>query len=329
MMKYTSLIRIKGQSCIFLVSMRIVFFRLILLFVLICLGFDGICDSIICRMPFTVFKNQIIITIKVNDSDSLNFIFDTGNENAHIDSTTAANMNLKTVKYQEVHCTGGESYIPVVLCDYTLGDLKLCNVETTTGIMNNYSRILKRRIDGIIGQDIMRNHVIKLDFDSNIMEVHPMNYQYREKAETLDIMSRGPTIHAKVIMRNGQVVEGDFIVDTGSNSSLTLNSGYTDTSKLKELIGEYKIYNTYDMCGNVQIEYEGKAKNLIIGSAQTDLIPTTLSIVSEGVLAEKQYAGLIGTPVLRCFTMVIDMNNKQIFMQSNSALKDYSKNAKH
>lgn len=295
----------------------------------ICYCSDGICDSLLCRLPFVVFKNQIIIKLKVNTTDTLNFIFDTGNENAHMDSTTAANLELKTVKYQEVHCTGGESYIPVVVCDYILGDLKLCNVETTTGLMNNYSRILRRRIDGIIGQDIMKNHIIKLDFDSNILEVHPMSYEYNTMGDKLDIMSRGPTIHAKVIMRNGQIIEGDFIVDTGSNSSLTLNSGYTDTSKLKELIGEYKIYNTYDMCGNVQIEYEGKAKNLIIGTSQTDLIPTTLSIVSSGVLAEKQYAGLIGTPVLRCFTMIIDMNNKQIYMQSNSALKDYSKNAKH
>ena len=175
----------------------------------------------------------------------------------------------------------------------------------------------------------MKNHILVLDFDSNVMEIYTSGYQYKGKGDKLEIMSRGPTIHATVIMKNGQIIEGDFIVDTGSNSSLTLNSGYTDTTKLRELIGEYKIYNTYDMCGNVQIEYEGKAKNLIIGTAQTDVIPTTLSIVSSGVLAEKEYAGLIGTPVLRCFTMVIDMNNKQIYMQSNSSLKDYSKNAKH
>jgi hypothetical protein len=309
--------------------MKIFFVSIILILTIAVRSYAGVNDSFICRLPFDIFKNQIIIKIKANNSDSLNFIFDTGNENAHMDSTTAANLGLKTVKFQEVHCTGGNSYIPLVQCDYHLGGLHLVNIETTTGLMHNYSRILKRKIDGIIGQDIMRNHIVVLDFDSNVLEVYPLGYTYKSKGDKLDIMSRGPTIHAKVVMRNGQVIEGDFIVDTGSNSSLTLNSGYTDTNKLKELIGDYKIYNTYDMCGNVQIEYEGKAKNLFIGNAQTDLIPTTLSIVSEGVLAEQQYAGLIGTPVLRCFTLVIDMNNKQIFMQSNSSLKDYSKNAKH
>jgi hypothetical protein len=294
-----------------------------------CCCFNGHCDSLVCRLPFDIFKNQIIIKVKVNTTDTLNFIFDTGNENAHMDSTTAAILDLKTVKYQEVHCSGGESYIPVVKCDYTIGDMVFCDVETTTGMLNNYSRIMKRRIDGIIGQDIMKDHIVKIDFDSNVLEVRHDNYQYSDKGEGFKIISRGPTILAEVILRNGQVVKGEFIVDTGSNSSLTLNSSYTDTSQLKELIGDYKVYNSYDMCGDVQTEYEGKAKNLTLGSSQTNQIPVTLSVARSGVLANKKYAGLIGTPVLRCFTVIIDSRNKMIHLEPNSALKDYSKNAKH
>lgn len=276
-----------------------------------------------------MFKNQIIIKVKVNNTDTLNFIFDTGNENAHMDSNTAAFLNLKAVKFQEVHCTGGESIIPVVKCDYSIGNLVFSDIETTTGMLNNYSRILKRRIDGIIGQNLIKDYIVKIDFDSNIIEFRNEKWKYSGKSEAFKIISRGPAIIAEVMLRNGQIIKGEFIIDTGSNSSLTLNSSYTDTSRLNELIGEYKIYTSYDMCGNIQTEYEGKARNLTLGSSQTDVIPTTLSVSSSGVLSGKKYAGLIGTPVLRCFTLIIDSKNNLIYLEPNKSLKEFSRNAKH
>lgn len=309
--------------------MKAYLFICLLLNFIISLGCNSISDSLICRLPFDIYKNQIIIKIQVNSSDTLNFIFDTGNENANMDSTTAAKLDLKPIKFQEIHCSGSESLIPVVLCDYKIGKLKIANVETTTGQLSNYSRIMKRRIDGIIGQDIMKDHIIRLNFDSKVFEILDNNFVYQGKGEAHKIVSRGPTINASVILRNGQTISGEFIIDSGSNSSLTLNSNYTDTSKLNELIGEYKIFNSYDMCGNVHVEYEGKAQNLWIGTAQTNMIPVSLSIVKSGVLAEKKYAGLIGTPVLRCFTLILDSPNNVIYFEPNESLKDFSKNAKH
>ena len=309
--------------------MRVNLIIYLLLNSIICFGCGSKEDSLICRLQFDIYKNQIIIKLRVNSSDTLNFIFDTGNENAHLDSATAAKLNLKTTRYQEIHCSGGESLIPVVLCNYKIGNLKIKNIETTTGQLNNYSRIMKRHIDGIIGQDIMKDHIIRLNFDSKVFEILDKNFKYNGDGEAHKIISRGPTIFATVILQNGQIINGEFIVDSGSNSSVTLNSSYTDTSKLKELIGEYKIYNSYDMCGNAQVEYEGKAKNLWIGTEQTNMIPVTLSNVKIGVLADKKYAGLIGTPVLKCFNVILDGRNNFMYHEPNDALKNFSKNTKH
>jgi len=301
----------------------------LLLNFIISFGCDSERDSLICRLPFDIIKNQIIIKIQANLSDTLYFIFDTGNENAHMDSTTAAKLNLKPLKFQEVHCSGGESLIPVVVCDYKIGNLEINNIETTTGQLSNYSRIMKRRIDGIIGQDIMKDHIIRLNFDRKVLEIFNNKFIYKGMGEAHKIVSRGPTINATVTLQNEQIISGEFIIDSGSNSSLTLNSSYTDTSKLNELIGEYKTYNSYDMCGNAQVEFEGKAQNLWIGTSQTNMIPITLSMVKTGVLADKKYAGLIGTPVLRCFTIILDSYNNIMYFEPNEALKDFSKNTKH
>ena len=188
---------------------------------------------------------------------------------------------------------------------------------------------MKRRIDGMIGQDILKKHIVKIDFIKKIIDIFNDEYKYRGNGYALRITNRGPAIHAMAILKNGKLVEGDFIIDTGSNSSLILNSLYADTINIQDKIGNYKIYNSYDMCGNMQSEFEGKAFNLFIGNSQTKRIPTTLTATKTGVLADKKYAGLIGTPVLRCFTMIIDLPNGMIYLEPNETLKDFSKNTKH
>jgi hypothetical protein len=95
------------------------------------------------------------------------------------------------------------------------------------------------------------------------------------------------------------------------------------------MIGEYKLYNTYDLCGNVHDEYEGRGRDIIIGGSHTGSFPLTLSMAQSGVLAEKTYNGLIGLPVLKCFNLIIIFSDMRVYLEPNPALETYSKNTKH
>jgi hypothetical protein len=283
----------------------------------------------LCVIPFEIVKNQIIIKLSVNNSDSLNFIFDTGNENAHIDTAVADSLGLIPYGSKEMHCSGSIEYIPLVMCDFSLDDLHIDSVVSTTGSLSSYSRVLKRKIDGIIGQDLLREHIVMINFTENRMEIYSKNYVYKGKGQIMPIIDRGPSILAEIILANGDKIKGKFILDTGSNSSITLSTNYTDTTRIKEMIGEYKRYTTYDMCGNSHPEYEGRGKDILLGSSHTGSFPLTMSHTEQGVLAENTYSGLIGVPVLRCFNLVIDYDKMKVFFEPNEALKEFSRVAKH
>lgn len=281
-------------------------------------------ESLICKIPFVMFKNQMIITLMSGNSDSLNFVFDTGNENAHIDSATAAKLKLKPFDFLHVHCSASDRNLPIVRCSYSVNGLILPDVINTVTTFKNYSRILKRRIDGIIGQDLYKNYTIKIDYKKKIIEVHTNDYIYKGKGHPFYIIDRGPAIIATAVLQNKKKIMGKFIIDTGSNSSLTLSSVYTDTLNMDALIGKNKVYRTHDGCGNAHTEYEGKAKDILIGDYMLSKVPVSLTVAEGGVLAEDIYAGFIGVPILSCYDIVISYRYRLVYFEPNEMFGSYA-----
>jgi hypothetical protein len=159
--------------------------------------------------------------------------------------------------------------------------------------------------------------------------LYPIGYKYKPKGKQMTLIGRGPSVIAEAVALNGEKIVGEFILDTGSNSSLTLTSTSTDTTKIKDMVGTYKKYTSYDMCGNSHFEYEGKGKNINLSSLHAGQYPLTISVTNDGVLADKTYKGIIGLPVLRCFNILFDFSENKVFLEPNEFLANYSQTAKH
>jgi hypothetical protein len=279
-------------------------------------------ESIFAAIPFKIIKHQMVISVITNESDTSNFIFDTGNENAHLDSVLANKMGIFPYSEIYVRCSNSERVLPITRCLFKINNLERYT-DTVILFSSKYaSKILGIKINGIIGRDIFKNRIIKIDFINYTIKIFNLNAEPDIKDYQVFSSTRGPAIIAESKLQNGITLKGRYILDSGSNIDLTLAPFYLDSTAIKSYIGKYKSSYFKDPCGNRTKEYEGKLSSFMIGDFTIDSPVVSLSPSEKGVLAHNDYAGLVGLPTLQYFDIIIDDIHSKIYLKLNKRNKN-------
>ncbi len=281
-------------------------------------------------IPFTLVNNLIVLDIEVN-GNKLAFLFDTG-----IDKTILINLQVdqsnKMKEVQEIELNGlgeGEALKAMISKNNLFSMDGLVNPNQMVYIIYNDMFDLSGKmgidINGIIGGDLFRDFVVKVNYSSKkITFYEPDTYAYKKcnSCETfpLDFYSEKPFIDVFVLNHLGDEFKVKLLIDSGGGDALWLFENTHPKIRISD-----KYFNDYlgkGLNGDIYGK-RSKIHKLKIGSFEFEnasvSYPDSLNVIA--AYKNKDRNGTLGANILRRFHVIYDYPGRKITLKKNSHFK--------
>ena len=277
-------------------------------------GFQIEDEKDIVEIPFVIHNNFMVVDVVINNSIPLKFIFDTGAEHTILSKhifgialglsydrairVIGADLNQELVAHvsSDVHLKVGGAIAPkqdiLILADDYI------KIDEYVGI----------EIQGIIGADLIRNLVLKIDYKRHIIYLQrsssfsPPKRKWKEIPVTIEKNKPYVTAQATLRDKNSKL---KLLIDTGASLSLLLHTNTSADINLPENIIKGSVGRGL---GGVLEGYIGRVNRLAFGELFFNNIITNYQDVSNVVNLESisNRNGILGTALLSRFNIIID-----------------------
>ena len=282
--------------------------------------------KLLTKFSFTQLSGGIIILHATIDDnkDSLNFVLDTGSGGISLDSETVAVFGFKRVKSEKT--IRGIAGIKAVefTNNHTLHFPGL-NVEKLDFHINNYdllTSVYGVRIDGIIGFSFLRRYIIKIDYDTQKLEVYaPGGIKYL-KGGYLMKPNFSSLVYPSAIVEDDRQILNRFIFDTGAGLCMLLSKDFVEDSLL--LKKKRKRYLTQaEGLGGKKMMSITVIKQVQIGPYKFKKVPIHIFADDFNVTNYPLLGGIIGNDLLRRFNIILNYPDQTIYLKPNAHFNDY------
>lgn len=277
----------------------------------------------VATIPFELYGEHLFIKLTVNNSDEeLDFIFDTGDGLSVLSLEAAERLNIRSDKKVAETSAGGRVTGYLVKHNALhLDKIEIDNVKLYETSLNHLETAIGRRIDGIIGYDLLHNFVVEVDYNS--MEFHIYNsdkYKYSGNGTSMKIQFKHaiPYVPGKVVLTNGDLLKGDFYLETGARTDLDFNTPFVNSKGLKDRVGDTYSYLVTGLSDHETVHTRGRIKNFSIKGFDFENLPVGLSQELGGIQGDTEMAGIIGNEILHRFNIVFDYKNRKMWWSKNS-----------
>ncbi len=167
-------------------------------------------------LPFVYLDHEILIKVRVNDRQPVDFLLDTGASQTVIDRRVAASMLLeKQGALNIASASGSLSAQTTNLAKLEVGNLAVQDAPAIICDLTAESRQLGRLIAGIIGNDFLSQFALTIDYAKQTATLSdPGKLAINPQATIVPVthVDIAPTIKGMI---NGKE-EVDFLIDTGA-----------------------------------------------------------------------------------------------------------------
>jgi predicted aspartyl protease len=273
------------------------------------------------KIPFDLSNNLILVQVGVNNSAPFWFIFDTGATNTVIDNQLAKELHLKSNGAEQAK--GSEGTTEAVI--FKGVSLHLPNIEsanqTIYGLpIDSFSLLFGRKIGGIIGNDVIKEFVVEVDYTSQIINLYePQSYRYSGDGEMIPFVIEGkkPFIRASITLEGKNALDGKFLLDTGSDGAVSLNTPFVNRNQLLKSLSKTNQIISGGV-GGTQKSLSGRIKNMKLGRFTLENPITDFSQGTLGDSASAKYGGLIGGEIFRRFKVIFDYSRRRMILEPNA-----------
>jgi len=273
------------------------------------------------KIPFESSSNLILVQARVNDSGPLWFILDTGADSTVIDSQLAKDLHLTS--HGSVVGTGSAGTARATI--YRGVSIKLSNLEALNlkiaGLPIDFiSSPLGKKISGIIGNDIIKELVVEVDYANQFINLYePKGFKYSGSGAVLPITVEEnlPFVRARITLQGRAPIEGKFELDSGSTGATTFNTPFVDKHGLLDSISKTNSSRLGGVGGSAQA-FSARLKVMGLGSIDLENSVARFSRATRGDDASAKYDGLIGGEILRRFKVVFDYSRQQLILEPNA-----------
>lgn len=185
------------------------------------------------RIPFQLHSNLIIVPVRINDSDTLQFILDTGVSNTIVTDPRAFKKRPLTLA-RKVKISGageGSNLTASVAIENSLimGGLRAShhNLVILDEDILKLSEYVGTPVHGIFGYEIFANFVVSIDFQRReIVVMQPKKYQYKKRKGDrypITIQDTKAYTDALSVFDGEKVLPLRVVLDTGAGHALLLD----------------------------------------------------------------------------------------------------------
>ncbi|WP_083262585.1 aspartyl protease family protein [Roseivirga sp. 4D4] len=276
----------------------------------------------IVALPFEIHLGHVYIKGQVNDGRPINVVFDTG---------AAANLASEAVAEEIGLTVSGEQTVlgasgPVTIKRSTNNDLMLgddLKLKNQTFLVMNLDHLGDEDypLDAVIGANVLNRYTVEMDFEKGLINLFTRNnFPAPEGYEAHKISLvpfNVPKIDASLLLEDGEVITGPYLVDTGAALALRINS---PTVREKELVDKvtpnYKY--TSKALGNEATDYIGRLKTYEVLGQKFDAVPMRMATVRNGVSGRSDINGILGLEILKRFNTIYDYKKQVMYIKRNS-----------
>ncbi|AEA45491.1 retropepsin-like aspartic protease [Fluviicola taffensis] len=268
--------------------------------------------------PFLIENNGIYIYCKVNDIDSVRFLFDTGADGSVINTDSNKQIKLKV---------DGESM--------NEGSNGTNKVSQSNNNLISFSEFEQKNVsftlipfgttdfDGVFGTNLMKNYVIEINYDRKTLKFteHVAFNADLSSYDKINIhfVNNYPTISSTLVIQ-GKKITGFFGLDTGASDALTIASPYERKHDFKHKTDQIATATFQGSDGSSYEMAIVRAPELKVEKKSFYSIPMNLSTAKEGIDATEKMAGFFGNNFLKRFNTVLDLKNGFIYLKVNENL---------
>jgi hypothetical protein len=270
-------------------------------------------------IPFVMVGEHIFIKAIIEGPDTLDLVFDTGA------STMVLNKNLVNEKkwnFDQIATSTGVSGSTNLnlgkISFLSLGKIKLENLPVVSAPLTHLELRIGKDIDGIIGFEILDRFLVSINYKHRELRLYRRNQRKKEdwgNQIDIDLKLGIPSVWARLYLPEGEIIDGHFFIDSGAGSALILNSPFVKTHRIEEKIPYAYRSQTKGLSNTAATIIETELSQLDLGGFSVKGIPTRLSKSRLGVTAMEDYAGIIGNPILKRFTITLDYAKKNMYVR--------------
>lgn len=268
------------------------------------------------EIPFTRYRDWIIVHAKVPNSGPLSFILDTGAPIAILADPEAGNtFQLPIVGQAMVDGGEGETSQAAPLAagvTIELGSLKIGNCLIAIGAATDaiYG------VDGILGKYVFENAVVEINWEKQVLILSkPEHFRYEGRGARVPfrMASNGHIFTDITIQSESRATSIPALLDTGNRSNLKLDQpGYTDYylngDILEEVITGWGANGPeHGNLGRMNVEFGGFPIQGLVTSTRLQPHPTE----------DAEPKGNIGLSVLQRFNLIFNYRDSVLILEKN------------
>ncbi len=288
-------------------------------------------DSRYYKTKFVLASNLMVLPLQINNSCSMNFVFDTGVGRTIITQTTNPEA-ISTSQFRRVLVRGlgsNESIVGVLSSnnDLSLGEISDDNHEILVVPNNiiNLSSSLGYEINGVTGRSFFEQFVVEIDYLKQTVQFHnpsQFNRKIRSNDDVvpIELIDGRPYITANVTI-NGKEIPVKLLFDTGMSFPLWLDPSTNENFKPTGLCRHDDFGQGLN--GNVSGEIS-RVEKLRIGKFELKNVITAFPNANaiRDVTVNSDRNGSVGADIFRRFNVIIDYQNKRVILRKNATFKE-------
>jgi|KBSSwiStaDraftv2_1062776.scaffolds.fasta_scaffold24110_5 predicted aspartyl protease len=272
----------------------------------------------VTSVPIELNGNTTFVSVRVNGAGPYSFILDTGAHSSSVSPGVVEKLGLTAREGSVAHGAGGSvASSQVAGVTLELGEGKLAGLDVGSYPVDAIENSVGRRIDGVLGSELFRRYVVELDYvklQLSLYEPKEFSADGRGKGLALSFHDNHPYVQASVKLPSGKDLEGEFVIDSGSNFPLILLPSFIEAHGLREALPPSLVSMGRGIGGEIPLPI-GRVPALRLGAA-TIASPVT-ALPHEGWFARPGNVGNIGGAILRRFRVTFDYSRKRVYLEPN------------
>jgi hypothetical protein len=266
----------------------------------------------LATIPFEMYFNEIFVQVRVNNSEPMWFVVDSGAGGWIVDRAHATRLGLH-LEQETAQGTGAGSgtydvsYVKDV--SFILSGFNIAVPLIGVIDLSAHKSQIGREVEGLVGYDFFQKFVVEIDYDSKVIRLFdPSTYHYSGVGESIPIMvdqeARNPFLTAEVTVQGAAPQKRKLLIDTGSNDALDDSFVAQSTGPKIEIVGGVGLGKEFKFNA-------GRVSRLKLGG-----------VSFEDIDAGAGGVALVGGEILRRFTVIFDFAHTQMILEPNERLKD-------
>lgn len=293
--------------------------RTMLLLVILALAAPAAFGAPAHEIPFILQHNNLFLDhVTLAGQGSYRAMIDTGTTHNIVDLEVAAQLKLEPTGSLPVAATGGGITMPTFDASIlAVNGVPLMDKDMPLigGPLHRESAPIEQTMDLLLGYPLFRRWVVELDFDKLVMRLYePRDYTPPAGVQAIPV---NLALNVPLVKADVEGMAVNLMIDTGANSMLDLYPGFMQRSGLAERHTTYRM-PVYGLGGSVDSALM-RVSSLTLGAYT--LKDLRVYAHSQSVFSSL-LDGLIGTEILRRFTVALDYNHSRIYLTPNPSLSE-------